>query len=103
MLNFFKGTEHCIPVLNCKKFSLNPDWERNPDNPCSEEYLEVTDGSSGLDRYCDTNGPKNVTTRAGLRDLYITFKGVVNPDKVKKRGLKCTVFCSFLVHENNPG
>jgi len=58
-----------------------------------EEHLEITDGFEGYMRFCGDDGPKNLTTSRGLRDLYITYK----PSKESKlpgRGFKCTVSCS---------
>jgi hypothetical protein len=82
----------CNPILDCKKFKLAPSPAgASEEEKCKDEYLEVTDGVGGYNKYCGTEGPKGLTTTNKLRDLYITYKA---GDGEKKRGLKCTVKCS---------
>lgn len=85
-----QGTEDCIPVVNCKKFHLI-DGNGDKDDPCAEEYLEITDGSYGFQRFCGKDGPDDVTSGRKFRDLFITLK--LAAQKIS-RSLRCTVTCS---------
>ncbi|ODM96894.1 Transmembrane protease serine 6 [Orchesella cincta] len=84
------GTENCIPTLECDKFLLEPGT--GGDDPCPEEYLQVTDGHKGFEKFCGKDGPKSITSGKKLRDLYITLK-TSEQAKIKKRELRCQVTC----------
>ncbi|CAL8137161.1 unnamed protein product [Orchesella dallaii] len=84
------GTENCIPTLECDKFSLEPG--SGGEDPCPDEYLQVTDGHKGFEKFCGKDGPKSITTGKKLRDLYVTLKTSEHA-KIKKRELKCHVIC----------
>lgn len=61
------------------------------EDKCKDEYLEVTDGVGGYDKFCGDTGPSEVSATKRLRDLYVTYK---SGEKENKRQLKCTVTCA---------
>lgn len=61
------------------------------DDPCQEEYFEVTDGSYGFQKFCGKTGPEDLTSGRKFRDFYITLKLAANK---QSRGLKCSVTCN---------
>ncbi|OXA51279.1 Transmembrane protease serine 11B-like protein [Folsomia candida] len=85
------GTDDCSPVLSCKKFKLARDTGTTKEDKCKDEYLEVTDGVGGYDKFCGDTGPSEVSATKRLRDLYVTYK---SGEKENKRQLKCTVTCA---------
>lgn len=76
--------------MTCKKFKLEPN-PTDSEEPCPDEYLEITDGTGGYQKFCGESGPVNLTTKNGFRDLYVTLQ---TNSKKQSRGLKCTVDCS---------
>lgn len=78
-----------MPQLSCPVFRLAmSEWG----GECEDQWLEVSDGISGMKRFCGRRGPQNVVVSEteGLRDLYITFR---NKDPSFPAKFECSVTC----------
>ncbi|CAG7823601.1 unnamed protein product, partial [Allacma fusca] len=87
------GSATCQPKIKCTKFKLTEPPAGVEGDPCPDEYLQITDGSAGFEKFCGSNAPNGVIPPNNLRDLFITFQGHKNPKSLKNKGFKCIVTC----------
>lgn len=64
------------------------------DDPCPDEYLQITDGSEGFEKFCGAKGPDKVVPTGTLREIYLGFQGHKNTGTPKNKGFKCVASCS---------
>jgi len=55
-----------------------------------DQFLEITDGNIGLERFCDKTGPVQLVANLGMRDLYVTFKNLRTAYPAE---LECFISC----------
>ncbi len=78
-----------MPQISCPIFSVAPSgW----DGECADQWMEVTDGIVGFQKFCGRKGPMNVVVAEynGLRDLYIAFR---NKYRMFQARFECNVSC----------
>lgn len=79
----FLGTQGCVPVANCEQFKLGSSDE------CSADYLEMSDGSGGGEKFCGSRSPHNVSSSNSILIAHLKM-GYFGSN----RKFECTVNCA---------
>lgn len=86
-----QGSHNCLPIVTCLNFSLAESTQNDTkEEPCLDDFLELTDGSYGYQKYCRKNGPVNITAGRSYRDIYMTLN---LSSSAKNRSFDCVVKC----------
>jgi hypothetical protein len=82
----FYGHDNCDVVLSC-----DVTMSSSGGDDCSEEFVQVTDGSGGSKKFCGKTKFDNIRASKGLRHLFLVIE---SEDQKKRDGISCTAKCA---------